>query len=110
MRIRIAYGESTSNPCNDVFFGETEDYTVSYNVTSSSFKELANSFYYSQSTNTLIFEQSEGSFEVFDIMGRRIQSEVVASQNYSLDHFSNGTYVVRYKIGGQSFSKKVVVK
>jgi hypothetical protein len=110
MRVKIAYGESASNPCDDVFFGETEDYIVAYNVTSSAFAEIEQSFYYSDESNALFFKNQAGRFELFDVGGRLIESSKVQSSTHVLNHLSKGTYVFRYTIANQSFSKKFVIK
>lgn len=109
MRVRIAYMEPSDNPCNEVFFGETEDYTVNYSLTGIDVQSTEQIMWFSQSAKSMNFSKTGGRLILYNSAGQMVSNDVVETSQKSVNELQSGVYFAKYYYQNQTFSLKITL-
>ena len=113
MRVRSDYSSTDFNSCQNLTYGQTEDYAVrlisSTLNTSESNKLSSIKVVYSATDDKLILINSEnqdfGNYQIFDRSGRMIKKDVTNRSEILVNDLIKGAYIIKYSSGYSKFIK-----
>lgn len=115
LRMRVISDYFKKGPCDNLTYGQTEDYSVRIPVATLSTVEVSSAsdgIHYSQNSNSLILVKAKakkfGNYEIYDLSGKMVQKGKSDTNEIVLNFFTKGTYVLTFIENGQKVSKKFV--
>lgn len=115
LRMRVISDYFKKGPCDNLTYGQTEDYSVRIPVATLSTVEVSSAsdgIHYSHNSNSLILVKAKakkfGNYEIYDLSGKMVQKGKSDTNEIVLNFFTKGTYVLTFIENGQKVSKKFV--
>ncbi|AZA79008.1 T9SS C-terminal target domain-containing protein [Chryseobacterium sp. G0186] len=113
LRMRIIADDSNNTPCQNLSYGQVEDYAVrilGLTLNTNEVKKSDSSVHYSENSNSLILvnggSKKFGAYEIYDISGKLLQKGKSDTNEIKLIFSNKGIYVLTFTANGQKVSKK----
>lgn len=108
LRMRVIADIGDDNPCDNMNYGQAEDYSVKITTTLATTENTKSvgAVVYSKSDNKLTLYSSSkgfGSYEVYDMAGKLVQKGIASQDVFLKRRLPKGTYIIRYQNTSQKF-------